>query len=384
MTRSIMIALSVLLLAGVSPARGQRSDAVFVYVGTASGDPDNGIHVLRFDPGDGSLVPTPLPVTALPNPSFLALGPDGRTLYAVREVDEGGVAAYRRDPDSGRLTALGRSPSGGAGPAYVSVHPTGRWLLVANYGGGSVALLPIDDDGAPGEPVDVVRHQGSGRDPARQEAPHPHYIRTAPDGRRILVADLGTDRVISYPPVGRDTGLGEARAVVTRTAPGAGPRHMAFHPGGSVAYVVNELHGSVTAWSYDAETGTLDEFQTVSTLPLGFDGENKSAAIHVHPGGRWLYVSNRGDFDSIAVFAVDPRTGLLTPQGHQREGIAWPRSFAFHPDGRWLLVANRHAGEVRVFAVDPGTGALTPTGERAAVPDPTHVLLALRSTGVAP
>ena len=378
MTRSLMIALPVLLLVGVPPAWGQRSDPVLVYVGTASGDPDNGIHVLRFDPRDGSLVPTGLPVTATPNPSFLALAPDGRTLYAVREVDDGGVAAYRRDPESGRLTPLGRAASGGAGPAYVSVHPTGRWLLVANYGGGSVALLPIGDDGAPGEPVDVVQHEGSGPDAARQAAPHPHYIRTAPEGGRVLVADLGTDEVISYPPVGRDTGLGEARAVVTRTAPGGGPRHLAFHPGGSVVYLVNELHGTVTAWSYDAESGAMEELQTVSTLPEGFDGENYSAAIHVHPGGRWLYVSNRGDFDGIALFDIDPRTGLLTPRGHQREGIVWPRSFAIHPDGRWLLVANQRGGDVRVFAVDPGTGALTPTGESATVPDPTHVLLAPR------
>lgn len=384
MTRSLLIALSVLLLGPVAPAGAQQSDAVFVYVGTSTGDPQNGIHVLRFDPGDGSLATTPLPVTATPNPSFLALAPDGRTLYAVRETDEGGVAAYRRDSASGRLTTLGASPSGGAGPAYVSVHPTGRWLLVANYGGGSVALLPVGDHGAPGELVDVVRYQGSGPDPARQEAPHPHYIRTAPDGRRVLVADLGTDRVIVYPQVGQDTGLDHARAVVVRTAPGAGPRHLAFSAGGSFAYLVNELLGSVTAWSYDGEQGTLDELQTVSTLPEGFDGENKSAAIHVHPGGRWLYVSNRGDFDSIALFAIDPRTGRLTRRGHQREGIAWPRSFAIHPGGRWLLVANRRAGEIRVFAVDPETGELTPTGERAAVPDPTHVLLAPRATGDAP
>lgn len=376
MNRSLMTALSILLLVGAAPTRGQRPDVVFVYVGTSSGDPDDGIHVLRFDPGDGSLVPTSLPLTATPNPSFLALAPDGRTLYAVREVDEGGVNAYRRDSVSGGLTPLGRSSSGGAGPAYVSVHPTGQWLLVANYGGGSVALLPIGDDGVPGEPVDVVRHQGSGRDPARQEAPHPHYIRTAPDGRRVLVADLGTDQVVAYPLAGRDGGLREEQAVVTRTVPGAGPRHLAFHPGGSIVYLVNELHGSVTAWSYDGERGTLDELQTVSTLPEGFDGENNSAAIHVHPGGRWLYVSNRGDFDSIARFAIDPGSGLLTLEGHQREGIVWPRSFALHPDGRWLLVANRRADEVRVFAVDPDTGVLTPTGSRAAVRDPTHVLLA--------
>ena len=363
-----------LLLAAPAPAHGQRSEAVFVYVGTSTGDPAHGIHVLRFDPGDGSLAATSLPVAALPNPSFLALAPDGRTLYAVRETREGGVSAFRRDPASGRLTALGGAPSGDAGPAYVSVHPSGRWLLVAHYGGGSVALLPVADDGAPGEPVDIVRYQGSGPDPARQEAPHPHWIRTAPDGR-VLVADLGADRVVSYPPVGRDGDLDETRAVVTPTAPGAGPRHLAFSPDGSVVYLVNELHGSVTAWSYGGDT-RLEALQTTSTLPADFDGANKSAAIHVHPTGRWLYVSNRGDFDSLALFAIDPRTGLLSPRGHQREGIAWPRSFAIHPGGRWLLVANRHAGEIRVFAVDPGTGELTVTDERVSVRDPTHVLLA--------
>ncbi|MDX1675234.1 MAG: lactonase family protein [Longimicrobiales bacterium] len=377
MTRFLRIALALVVLVGLASACRPRAEAVFVYVGTSTGDPENGIHVLRFDPEDGSLAAAPLPVAPVPNPSFLALAPDGRTLYAVREVDDGGVAVFRRDPGSGALTALGRGSSGGAGPAHLSVHPTGRWLLVANYGGGTVALLPVGDDGIPGEPVDVVRYEGGGPDPVRQEAPHPHYIRTAPDGRQVLVADLGTDRVIAYPQTGSDTlALDPDRAVVTRTTPGAGPRHLAFAPGGAVAYLVNELHGSVTAWSYDGARGTLDALQTVSTLPDGFAGENYSAAIHVHPAGRWLYVSNRGDFDSIAWFAIDARTGRLELRGHQREGITWPRSFAFHPDGRWLLVANRRAGEVRVFAVDPGTGALTATDERATIPEPTHVLLA--------
>lgn len=374
--RLLSTALAVSVLAVTAPACSPEPDVVFVYVGTASGDPADGIHVLRFDPHDGSLDAAPLPVAPVANPSFLALAPDGRTLYAVREVDEGGVVAFRRDTISGGLTELGRAPAGGAGPAYVSVDPTGRWLLVANYGGGSVALLPIGEDGAPGEPVDVVRHHGTGPNPARQEAPHPHYIRTDPAGRRALVADLGTDRIIAYPLLGQDGGLGSDRATVTPTAPGAGPRHLAFHPDGHVVYLLSEMFGSVTAWSYDAATGALNEIQTVSALPDGFDGENNSAAIHVHPSGRWLYVSNRGDFDSITRFAIDAETGRLSLLGHQREGITWPRSFAIHPNGRWLLVANRHADEVRVLAVDPETGELTLTEQRAAVPDPTHVLLA--------
>ena len=348
----------------------------FVYVGTSTGDPTGGIHVLRFDPEDGSLARALGPPARILDPSFLALAPDGRTVYAVSETEDGAVAAFRRDAATGALTELGRRSSGGAGPAYVAVDGSGRWLTVANYGGGSVALLPIDEDGLLGDPVDVVQHEGTGPDPDRQEAPHAHFARPSPDGRWVFVADLGIDQVIAYPLLGGAGGLDESGAVITRTAPGDGPRHLAIHPDRPFVYLMNELAGVVTAYRYDAERGRLMEVQRISSLPEGFDGENKSADIHVHPGGRWLYASNRGDADGIAIFAVDLETGRLTAAGYEREGVVWPRNFVIDPTGGWLLVANQRADEVRVYAIDDRTGRLRPTPSRVRVPGPTNVLLA--------
>jgi 6-phosphogluconolactonase len=182
--------------------------------------------------------------------------------------------------------------------------------------------------------------------------------------------------VIAYPLLGDGEGLGRTGAVVTRTAPGDGPRHLAFHAERPFVYVMNELAGVVTAYRYDADRGHLSEIQRVSSLPEGFDGENKSADIHVHPNGRWLYASNRGDFDSIVTFAIDVETGRLTATGYEREGIVWPRSFVIDPAGGWLLFGNQRADEVRVYAIDGETGRLRPTPNRVSVPGPTNVLLA--------
>lgn len=365
---------------GSSPSdSGAAAAPYFVYVGTGTGDPAEGIHTLRFDPGSGALSRVG-GVTPILNPTFLTVAPDGRTLYAVSETDSGEVAAFRVAPGSGELVELNRESSGGPGPAYVGVDAAGRWVTAANYGGGSVALFPVQEDGSLAAATDVVQHTGSGADPERQQGPHAHYARPVPGGW-VWVADLGTDEVIAY-PLDPDSGsLGADRAVSTPAAPGAGPRHLAFHPDGPWAYVMNELAGTVTVYRRDEDTGRLDEVQTVSSLPDGFDGDNYSADIHVHPSGRWLYTSNRGDFDSIAIFEIDPASGRLTPRGHQREGIDWPRNFAVDPTGRWLLVANRHSDEVRVFAVDPGTGLLTPTDQRVPVPSPTNVTLATAGPG---
>ena len=385
MNRRFLCLPVLLLLLGACVGAGQRpvrpagagapgTKPYFVYVGTSTGDPTGGIHVLRFDPADGSLTRAPVAVTRILNPSFLALAPDGRTLYAVSEVEDGAVAAFRRD-STGALRELDRRSSGGAGPAYVAVSASGRWLTVANYGGGSVALLPIDEDGALGDPIDVVQHKGSGPNPDRQKGPHAHFAKPSPDDRWVFVADLGIDQVITYPVGGNPVRLNAARAVVTRSAPGAGPRHLAFHPDRPFIYLMSELAGTVTAYGYDAQSGQLSEIQTISALPEGFHGRNGSADIHVHPNGRWLYASNRGDFDSIAIFAIDAETGRLTPLGHQREGIVWPRNFVIEPTGRWLLVGNQRGNEVRVYAIDTESGRLRPTPNRVSVPGPTNVLL---------
>ncbi len=347
--------------------------STLVYVGTSSGAADEGIYALRFDPATGALHLLGK-VAEVMNPSFLARSPDARTLYAVSESSGmGSVVAFRIDSATGALEELNRQATGGAGPAHVSTNGTGDWVLVANYGGGSVALLPVEEDGRLGEATDVVQHTGSGPDAERQEGPHAHFIHTGPDGRYAYAADLGIDRVRIYPLDAERGSLSAESVQEVTTAPGAGPRHLDFHPSGRYAYLVGELLGTVTAYALDATTGALTEMQTLSTLPEAFDGYNKSADIHVHPSGRWLYVSNRGDLDSIAIFSIDQATGRLTLAGHQQEGIRWPRHFAFDPTGRYLLVANRRANEVRVFTLDPETGRLTPTDHHADVPEPTNV-----------
>lgn len=345
--------------------------SMLVYIGTASGDSTEGIYALRFDPASGALSPIGKVAQVL-NPSFLARSPDAQTLYAISE-SSGSVLAYRVDAETGGLTLLNQQSTGGPGPAYVSMDQTGRWVLVANYGGGSVALLPVEADGRLGEATDVVQHEGSGPNAERQEGPHAHYIHTSPDNRYAYAADLGIDRVRIYTLDAENGSLMPASVQEAQTAPGAGPRHLDFHPSGRYAYLMNELDATVTAFSYDAERGALTPTQTLSSLPEDFEGFNKSADIHVHPSGRWLYASNRGDFDSIAIFSIDEATGQLTAAGHQSEGIDWPRNFAIDPSGRYMLVANREANEVRVFEINAETGQLTPTAHYAEMPEPTNV-----------
>ena len=344
-----------------------------LYVGTASGDPEAGVYAFHFDPAAGTLSRAGS-VTQILNPSFLARSPAGPFLYAVSESPETGtVSAYRIDAETGALAFLNRQPSGGAGPAYVSTDQTGRWVLAANYGSGSVALLPAGEDGRLGEAADVVQHEGSGPNPERQEGPHAHYVHVGPDNRYAYATDLGTDEVLIYPFDAENGRLNAEEAQAIATPPGAGPRHLDFYPDGRYVYLVNELAGTVTAYARDAATGGLTSLQTLSTLPEDFDGENKSADLHIHPSGQWLYVSNRGDADGIAIFSIDEETGQLTPAGYQREGIRWPRNFAITPSGEHLLVANRRANEVVVFRLDQETGQLTSTGQRAEVPEPTNI-----------
>lgn len=344
-----------------------------VYIGTGTNDPEEGIHALRFDAATGELHRAGGEVTPILNPTFLALSPDARFLYAVSEASGmGTVHAYRVDDTTGTLTFLNQQSTGGDGPAYVSTDRTGRWVLVANYGGGSVALLPTAD-GHLGEAADVVQHTGTGPNKERQEAPHAHYIHVSPDNRYAYAADLGIDRVRVYRLDDEQGSLTSAPVLEVATAPGAGPRHLDFHPNGRFAYLVGELDGTVTAYAYDAVSGDLSALQVLSALPADFAGHNQSADIHVHPSGRWLYVSNRGDFDSIAVLGIDDATGRLTLIEHQANGIGWPRNFAIDPTGRWLLVANRRLDNITVFEIDAETGRLSATDQHIGVPAPTNI-----------
>ncbi|HEX5502312.1 MAG TPA: lactonase family protein [Thermomicrobiales bacterium] len=358
---------------------------MWVYVGTytaaapyARGRAE-GIEAYRLDPASGALTHA-FTLPGVVNPSYLAVAPGGRALYAVNEAPEfdgrpgGGVSAFARDPASGALAALGRQPSHGTDPCYVSVDHTGRVALVANYTSGSVAAYPLGDDGALGPAASIHQHAGSGPNPQRQAGPHAHSIQPDPANRFALAADLGLDRVLVYR-------LDPARAALEPDDPpaavlpaGSGPRHLAFHPAGRHVYVIGELGSTLTACTWDGARGTLEPFQTVSTLPAGFAGVNSCADVHVAPSGRFVYGSNRGH-DSIAVFAVDPATGALTPAGHTPTGGRTPRNFAIDPTGAFLLAANQDTDTVVTFRLDGATGQPMPTGHVTSVPSPVCLTL---------
>ena len=314
-----------------------------------------GIDVYRYDADTGGidLVHT---VTGIDNPSFLTLSADGRFLYAVCESEGGAVAAFARDTATGQLTELNRQASGGNGPCYVSIDPSGRYALVANYGSGSIAALPIGDDGSLGAATCVVQHEGSGPNADRQEGPHAHMILPTPDGRWILAVDLGTDEVITY-ALDLDRGQLERRGTLAVTT-GAGPRHLAFSPDNRTVYVITELANTMIACDYDAATGSLTARQELSTLPEGYDEETYCAHVVATADGRVVYGSNRGH-DSIVTFAVDPDSGDLSAAGWESTEGSFPRHFALDPAGSRLLVANQKSDTVTVLQRDATTGLLS-------------------------
>jgi 6-phosphogluconolactonase len=360
-----------------SLVRGEESqqDDALLYVGTyTEGGRSDGIYLLRLDRRSGKLRRAGS-VNAGANPSFLAIHPNGRVLYAVNEVEThngrstGAVSAFAIASDTGALTRLNEQPSEGGAPCFVSVDRSGRVVLVANYAGGSVALLPIQADGALAPATKVVQHTGSGPNAERQGSAHAHCIRADPSNRFALAADLGADRVFVYrlDLDGKSLRHVESGDAVMRS--GAGPRHIAFHPTLPLVFVANELDSTVATLRFDAERGALSSLDIRSTIPPGWTGTNYPADIHVASSGRTLYVSNRGH-NSIAVFSVAESTGALTlDQVVSTEGD-WPRNFSLDPTGRWLLVANQRSDSVVVFARDQESGRLTPTPQRIALPSP--------------
>jgi len=364
-------------LAAQVTKRVRAKGELIVYVGTYTNQKSKGIYAYRFQPATGSLTPIGL-VAETPSPSFLALHPNRRFLYAVNEVSNyegqsaGSVSAFSVDAKTGKLTFINRVSSRGAGPCHLAVDQTGKVLVVANYGGGSVAAIPVKADGRLGEASAFVQHTGSGADPQRQRGPHAHSVNLSPDNRFVFVSDLGLDQVLSYR-------LDAARGKLTpndppfvKLKPGAGPRHFAFHPNGRFAYEINEMGSSVTAFAYTRARGSLAELQTVSTLPKDFTGNNSTAEIEVHPSGRFLYGSNRGH-DSIAVFAIDPRQGTLAPIDHTSTQGKTPRNFAIDPTGAYLFAANQGSDKIVVFRIDQQTGKLNAMGGSLEVPSPVCV-----------
>jgi len=342
-----------------------RTDPDLLYVGTYT----DSIYLVRMDRRSGELLQVGA-VKAGANPSFLTIHPNGRVLYAVNEVEPtGAVSAFAIERATGGLTRLNEQPSGGGAPCYVSVDRTGRALLVANYAGGSVALLSIQMDYTLAPAAHVVQHKGKGPNAERQEGPHAHCIIPDPSNRFALAADLGADRVFVYhlDLEGRSLRHIEEGDAVMRA--GAGPRHLAIHPTLPLVFVANELDSTVVTLRFDAERRALLLLDARSTLPAGWTGTNYPADIHVASSGRTLYVSNRGH-NSIAMFSVAKSTGALALERVVSTDGDWPRNFSLSPDERWLLVANQRSDSVVVFGRDPDTGKLTPTRQRLAIPSP--------------
>ena len=355
---------------------------LLVFFGTYTRTDSQGIYTYRMDPESGALERLSV-VSGIENPSFLALHPNGRYLYAVSEIAEfegrktGTVSAYSIDSASGQLSFLNLQPSHGAIPCHLVVDRTGRTLLLANYTGGNVASFPIDSEGRLGPAASVIQHEGSSVDPVRQTGPRAHSINLDPENRFAVAADLGTDEVLVYR---FDAGTGELEPNTPPSVsvdPGGGPRHFAFHPNGRFGYVINEMGSTVTAFRYDGEKGTLEPIQTITTLPEDFEGVTHTAEVRVHPSGRFLYGSNRGH-DSIAIFTIDQETGRLTAQGQEPTRGKTPRNFEIDPTGTWLLAANQDSDSVVVFRIDSQTGALEANGQTADVPMPVCIRMLAR------
>jgi 6-phosphogluconolactonase len=380
-SRRDFLAASVVGLVGLARSSAiptwredSKLESQLLYVGTyTDGGRREGIYLVHMDRRSGALKPVGS-VDAGANPSFLAIHPNGRVLYAANEVEKyngkasGAVSAFAIARDNGALTRLGEQPSEGGAPCFVSVDRSGRVVLVANYVGGSVAILPIHSDGALAPATSVVHHTGSGPNADRQSAPHAHCFIPDPCNRFALAADLGADRVFVYR---LDAEVNELRHVEGGDAvmrAGAGPRHIAFHPTLPLVFVANELDSTVATLRFDAERGMLSPIDTRSTLPPGWTGTNYPADIHVATSGRTLYVSNRGH-NSIAVFSVAATGALALGQVVSTDGD-WPRNFSLDPTGRWLLVANQRSNSIIVFGRDQESGKLTPTHQRIALPSP--------------
>jgi 6-phosphogluconolactonase len=384
MTRRFFASLLIIvapLLLSVGRASGDNSkpSQYFAFIGTYTAKTDSkGIYSFQFDSSTRRLT-SMLVAATTSDPSFLTVASNEKYLYAVNELSEfdgkksGAVTSYSVDPKSGQLTQLNQVPSGGADPCYISFDQTGKYLMVANYTGGNVSVFPIAPDGRIGLASAFVQHSGSGPNKERQEGPHAHYIATSADNRFVFVVDLGLDEVVVYRFDPAKGSLTPNDPPFAKLAPGAGPRHLAFHPNGKFAYVLNEVNSTVTAFAYDAKNGSFSTLQTLSTIPKDFTAHNDTAEIVVHPSGKFLYASNRGR-DSIAEFTIDPAKGTLILAGDFSTRGKTPRNFALDPTGKVLLAANQESNNIVVFRIDQFTGALAATGQVAQVPAPVDIV----------
>jgi len=360
----------LLVLAASVSSADEVPKKFWVFFGTSCGK-SKGVYRSTFDAATGKLSEAEL-VAETPNPGFVTLSSDYKYLFAVSTFTDstgkkgGGVSSFSIDQKTGKLTLINTQSSKGDGPCHVSVDKAGKHVFVANYGSGSAAVLPIAEGGKLGEPSGSQQHgKGSGVVKGRQEGPHAHSINLDPANKFAFVADLGLDKVMIY-KFNAAKGTIEANETASLDlAPGAGPRHFAFHPSGKYAYVINEIDLTITACTYDADKGALKSIQSITTIPEGITDRKgfSTAEVVCHPSGKFVYGSNRGQ-NTIAIFSVDEATGKLKAVGHQGKDVKVPRNFNIDPTGAWMLVGNQDSDSVVVFAIDPKTGELKPTDQK--------------------
>lgn len=356
---------------------------VTVYIGTfthfnGQDTGSHGIYAGHLDSETGQLSGLTLAAEGA-NPSFLVFAPDHKHLYATSEVattdgrPAGAVYAFAVNAADGSLKLLNRASAGGPGPTHIAIDPSGRAVMVANYDNGSIAALPVRPDGSLGDPATYLQHTGKSVDPKRQDHAYAHSVTFSRDGRFVFSDDLGTDKLYGYSIDAATCTLVPLDPPSVSLKPGSGPRHFALHPDGRHAYVVSEMASTVTVFDYNAAKGFFNETQTVSTLPPDFKDSNSGAEIAVHPSGKFVYTSNRGQ-DSIALFRVEAATGHLTLVETVPTQGKTPRFFGIDPSGRWLVAANQNSNTLVVFRIDPATGRIAPAGSTAELGAPVCVV----------
>ncbi|WP_064197195.1 MULTISPECIES: lactonase family protein [Emticicia] len=361
----------------------QNTAEQYLLVGTYTRKNSEGIYVYKFNlnTGDFSRVSV---ASGIKNPSFLAVSPNQKFVYAVSEISDGIVYSYSFDKNTGMLTNLNTQSAGGADPCHISVDKTGKWVLVGNYSGGNLSILPVEPNGSLSAASQTINHSGSGPNKGRQEKPHVHSVNISPNNRDVFVPDLGIDKIMTYSLNAQNGKLVEGKPAFTKVADGSGPRHFTIHPNGKFVYVIQELSSTVTAFNY--VSGKLSPIQTITTLAKDFKYKNKSfcADIHISPDGKFLYGSNRfvdagnknGIFapnnttDTIVIYSIDPKTGKLTYIGNEPVLGKIPRNFMITPNGKFVLVANQETDNITIFNRDAKTGKLSPTGKQIEVPVP--------------
>lgn len=368
------LAILTFLLTGFIRMDAQKNEH-YMLIGTyTSSGNSEGIYVYKFNSKTGDA--TPVSSVATGNPSYLTVSPDEKYVYAVHEVDRsnigGSISAFSFDKTTGKLVEINRQFTGGDHPCYVEIDKTGKWVFAANYSSGSFSTFKVNNDGSLDSLALLIQNTGSGVNRERQDKPHVHCTYMSPDNQWLFVADLGIDQVNVY-RFDPATGIKAQRSALLGTKPGSGPRHVTFHPNGKYGYLIEELTGEVIFFSFDKTTGNLATQQSISTIPAGQKGYAGSADIHVSPDGKFLYATNRGDFNTIVTYKIDPKTSTLTVVNTQSTAGKVPRNFNMDPSGNFLLVANQESDEIVIFKRNKKSGKLTDTGKRIKVGKPVCI-----------